>query len=506
MTAPKADVCMVLEGSYPYVRGGVSTWTDDLIRSLSHLTFHLWCIVARSEDMVMRYTLPPNVTGVTNVILYEGELPRGRGRLPPELISALKKFHQLPESPDRLARRCDVLWNEVVPMLEACEGGVPAYDLLLGDDSYEMALELYEQRSETLSFIDFFYTYLFSHAPLVRLLAEPVPPARLYHTISTGFAGFVAAHARRKYRAPMLLTEHGIYTNERMVEISLADWIFSRKTGRVFIGREIESLKRVWMRLFDFLGRLTYEEASWITTLYSGNRDMQIDFGAPPHKLEIIPNGVDFAAYEGLARETQREDHPLIALVGRIVPIKDIRTYIKACRVVARRVPNARFLVLGGHEESEEYYKSCLEYVKLLGLQDKMLFPGNVNVKQYYGKLDVVVLTSISEALPLTVLEAMAASVPVVCTRVGACEELVMGRAPEDKALGRAGFVCTIADHNDIGTSIARLLEDKELAKRCGAVGRERAQRFYDINAIRAAYGQLYAKWLGASAAAPASA
>jgi glycosyltransferase involved in cell wall biosynthesis len=496
LRADAADVCMILEGSYPYARGGVSIWADGLIRRLPELSFHLWCLVARREDLTPVYSLPPNVRGVTDVVLFEapGEDPVHRP-LPAGFWELVRELHR---NRGDVAARADLLWGRLMRLLPPEAGPLPTRRLLLGPEAYRLLLDMYVERDEPLSFIDYFYTYLFTHLPLLKLMAAPVPPARLYHAISTGYAGLLGCKAKRLASAPLLLTEHGIYTNERQVEISLADWIYSRRERRIQVGRGSTTLKRIWSQMFDFLGRLTYQESDRITTLFGGNRDMEVRLGASPEKIEIIPNGVDLARFGALPRRTE-PGQPRVGLVGRVVPIKDIRTFIKACRVVADRLPETRFLVLGSTEQTPAYYEKCLEYRKLMGLEGRLEFTGNVNVESHYPRLDVVVLTSVSEALPLTVLESMACGIPVVSTRVGACEELLLGRDEDDRAIGPCGVIATVGNHQEVGDAIVRILTEPGLAGRFAGAGRERARRHYDLATIERRYGGLYRRWLDAA-------
>lgn len=487
-----ADVCLVLEGSYPYAPGGVSTWTHDLIRSLPDLTFHLWCLVARKSDIDSRYELHPNVTGTTNVVLFEEPKRARPSALTRPFWDSVKKFHQTPITS---GRRGEILWTEIVQMLMK-KGSVPAHEMLLGESSYKVLLGLYNEKGIAHSFLDYYYTFLFTHMPMFKLLSGEVPNARLYHAISTGYAGFLGCMAKRRTGAPLLLTEHGIYTNERQVEISLADWIYSRRDRKIQVGRTGHSLKKIWISLFDFLSRLTYAESDRITTLFGGNRDMEVRFGADPSKIEIIPNGVDLEHYAKIPR-TVDPKRPLVGLVGRVVPIKDIRTFIKACRVVADRVPEARFVVLGSYDQTPAYYEKCLEYRRLMNLDDRLTFTGNVKVDEYYSKLSVIVLTSISEALPLVVIEAMAVGIPQVTTRVGSCEELLYGHDEEDQKLGASGVVANVGDHQEVGEGIIKVLTRPKFVERCIQAGRKRVARYYDIRKVQERYAQLYRSWLG---------
>jgi len=493
MADPIADVCLILEGSYPYTKGGVSEWTHQLVTGLPDLTFHLWCIIPPRADEKPLYELPRNVVGWSNVHLFE-EVKESRLELEESRVwDTVRRFHRRGQN---VEERAQVLWGElkdVMPMGEADRGLDP---LLFSSQTFERLTELYDARSSSLSFIDYFYTYLYSHIPIFRLMGVKVPPARIYHTISTGYAGFLGCKARRDTGGSLILTEHGIYTNERQIDIILANWIYTEADTGIRIGPQTDNLKHVWIEMFNFLGQLTYHEADWITTLSQQNRDMQVLLGAPPDKMEIIPNGVAVSKFADLGRQKGKSG-PLIGLVGRVVPIKDVRTFVKACRTVADRIPDARFLVMGPTDADPGYYENCLEYRRLLGLEDRLVFTGNVKVTEYYPQLDAVVLTSVSEGLPLTVLEAMACGIPVVCTRVGACEELVVGRSREDREIGRSGYITDVGDHRAVGEAITKILESRDLAEQFGRAGQQRVREHYDLNRIIARYAKLYQDWLG---------
>ena len=149
-----------------------------------------------------------------------------------------------------------------------------------------------------------------------------LPPARVYHAISTGYAGLMAARASIETGRPSLITEHGIYTNERRIEIALAEWLHD--PGALSLGESADmgGLKSLWANAFSAYSRTAYESAHRITTLYRGNQDMQLRDGAPARRLMIVPNGVDHDCFAALPRHEGRR-RPCVALIGRVVPIKD---------------------------------------------------------------------------------------------------------------------------------------------------------------------------------------
>ena len=132
---------------------------------------------------------------------------------------------------------------------------------------------------------------------------------------------------------------------------------------------------------------------------------------------------------------------PTLGLIGRVVPIKDIVTCIRAAAHVRDAVPDAEVLIIGPTDEDPQYFEDCKALVEELGLGDTVRFTGRMNILDALAQLDVVLLSSISEAQPLVLLEAGAAGLPCVTTDVGSCREIIVGPDGEVPHLGRAGFV-----------------------------------------------------------------
>jgi glycosyltransferase involved in cell wall biosynthesis len=209
----------------------------------------------------------------------------------------------------------------------------------------------------------------------------------------------------------------------------------------------------------------------------------------------VIPNGVDLSIYEPIARRRRRESGAFhVGLVGRVVPIKDVRTFISACRAAARRLPPGGFRasIIGPEDEDRDYARSCRDMVRLLGLSDVVEFTGRVDCRPYYERLDAVVLTSLSEGQPLSVLEALACGIPVVAPDVGSCRELLEGAADEDRRIGPAGLVTRPVDPDGTAEAMLRLAGDPALRARMAEAGRRRVRRFYRLEQVRTRYLDLY--------------
>jgi glycosyltransferase involved in cell wall biosynthesis len=488
-TGYEADVCLILEGTYPYVAGGVSTWTHQLILAQSHLSFSLVCLVPQRAELMPRYELPPNVTEIRNIRV--GTLPAGVRRLP-ETDAMLRRL----EAPllKLLAGGGLAEVAAIRRVLAPLRGRVGWQSLLDSPEAWQLVLRMYHATRPGSAFLDYFWSWRAILGGVYSVLLGEVPPARLYHALSTGYAGLYAARAHLETGRPMLLTEHGIYTNERHIEIAMADWLHIPANRGLSLKTSPRDLRTLWLDAFAAYSRACYQAANRIITLHRGNQQFQISDGADPAKLEIIPNAIDYQRFSALA--SRRTAHPpTIALIGRVVPIKDVKTFIRATAILREIIPELQSLVLGPADEDSRYYAQCQDLARHLGLDDCLRFTGPVAVGEYLPKLDVLVLTSISEAQPLVILEAGAAGIPSVATDVGACREMIYGSPTEYPLLGPGGEVTPLANPTATAHAIARLLADRDYWERASRAISERVRRNYNRSFLDRSYRELYEHW-----------
>lgn len=500
MAKPEADVCLLLEGTYPYVRGGVSAWIHALVRSLPELKFSAVLFGGAREDFrEIRYDLPRNFVHLETHFLSDAwELgdPRDRteGRTFLDSSETIHAWFRAPEGPPprEALRRVLGSFGE--------DGQMTREDFLYGRPVWESIRSAYLERATTPSFIDYFWTIRIMHAPLflVARVARGAPPARLYHAVSTGYAGLLGVFLKEQRGTPFVLTEHGIYTKERKIDLAQAAWI--KDAPEPFGGAledDVGYVRRLWIRFFEGIGRLAYDAANPIVALYEGNRRRQVRDGAPEERTKVVPNGIDIHRF-GAALEARGDEIPKVAgLIGRVVPIKDIKTFVRAVRTLVQIVPDAEGWIIGPTDEDPEYAAECTELVDSLGLRGRVRFLGFQKIEPLLPQLGLTVLSSISEAMPLVVVEGFAAGVPAVTTDVGACRELIEGVSEEDRALGQAGAVVDIADPEGLGRAAGRLLADPEAWQRASQAGLARVRRYYTSDQMLERYRRIYRVAMG---------
>ena len=495
---PSPDICLLLEGTYPYVSGGVSTWVHQTISTLPDLTFTVFFIGSEKTDYSkFKYEPPANVLSVEEIYLHGPPVrKRMKSTASPaavhDLVRQLLAHHPHDPAPaDTLTHL-----SEAVAQLART---MPFDEFWRDAGTWRLIQELYHEYAEEGSFLDFFWSLRSLVEPVWRLMAAVlrVPPARVYHSLCTGYAGFVGGLTARRYDAIFLLSEHGIYVRERIADLQKARWIHDPPVMRPGLFRRPALLRRVWISFFELLGRFAYHTAHHITTLFGRNAGFQIELGAPPEKLEIIPNGVhapDFSALRAKRRIllTTHPDRQTVGFLGRVVSIKDVKTLLRAARLTVDRLPSAQFLIAGPLDEEPDYAVACQDLSRQLGLETHVQFLGPQQRDDLLPAIDIMLLTSFSEGLPFVILEAFAAGIPCVSTDVGSCRELVEGRPDESPACGPAGLIAPVGHAELLAHALIRLLTDRPLATQMGEAGRARATAHYARDQVVQRYRGLY--------------
>ncbi len=219
----EADVCLLLEGTYPFVSGGVSIWVHHLLQAHPELSFHLVCLTPDDRPRVQRFELPGNVRSLTCIALQT--LPLGARRVDGRTAGVLEQILLLV---DKLLRgQATVADLTLFARHVDAVGGVAGRRLLLDSRlAFQTVRAGYGLGGAESSFLDYFWSWRSLASAVLAVLLPPLPMARCYHAVSTGFAGLLGARLAAGTGRPLILTEHGIYTNERRIEIAMADWLY----------------------------------------------------------------------------------------------------------------------------------------------------------------------------------------------------------------------------------------------------------------------------------------
>lgn len=466
-----ARICLICEGAYPYIVGGVSSWVHDLIQFNREHEFILLCLIPSEEFAVKKYEIPENVIQLKNIILTHTE-EISHMRVAWNNIFRDSKMEDMIEEVMNFGKVEPQRALKILELLSKKNRGNPM-EVVVSKTFWNPLKRYYEKGYENSNYNIFYWTYRNIFLNFLGLACEEMPEADIYHTVSTGYAGLLGALAGYRKKGRVILTEHGIYPREREEEVLNAPWIEKKFKG-------------IWIDFFYFLSRLAYSYSDRIISLFDYNRDLQIDYGAASEKCSVIPNGVDVERFENLPFE-QRENFNIGAVL-RVVPIKDVKMMLKGFKIAKRRMRGAKLYLIGPSDENISYYKECLQMVKDLEIEDEVEFTGLVDVKEYYKFLDLLLLTSISEGQPLSILEGLSAGIPFVATDVGNCREVLIGR----RDIGEAGIIVPPTSYIDLAEAVVKLYQNRERLEEMGKRGQEIVRRYYKRDNFIGKYRELY--------------
>lgn len=496
----EVSVLLTTEGTYPYGAGGVSTWCDALLRNMPDVRFTLLPIMM-NPHMGRKYEPPTNVRGIINVPLwgieepsefaadvpfadlYERKRQTNAAQIEREFVPLFRRFLEsisgvfdpagfgrvLVELEDYFAERD---YNDTMksrPVWDAFVADMQAYSRRVASALPENARE---HQQPTLFDLTECLRWLYRF--LIVLTVRP-PKVSVTHSTAAAFCGIPCITAKVRHGTPMIVTEHGVYLREQN--------LFLSRFRRLFF------CKQFLLNLITAVVRANYFHADVVAPVCHYNTRWELAHGTPQHKIRVIYNGVDPDLF---APGPKRDPRPHVVAAARIDPLKDIETFLRAAARIRETHRHVRFTI-HGTIANREYYDTCVALRHELGLDDAVTMGTATNdVAAAYRDADVVLLTSISEAFPYSVIEAMSCERAVVASDVGG-----VGEAVEE-----CGLLVRPRDVEGFASAVRQLLDDPALRQRMARRARARVLEEFRLGDAVGAYLDLYRRLAREEAAA----
>lgn len=473
-------VALVAEGTYPFAVGGVSTWCDQLVRGMPD---YRWELVALTVDGTERplWPQPANVDRIRTIPLWtpcpspEHGRPSRGGRAGAEravlssyraLVRAMIEPYELRSGPATVASSRFLLALRGIYEY-AAEGGhlCPA---LTSNAGLAQLVEAWQEVHGTGLPVAYAAEVADLLTHMLRPLVAPPVECSIVHASMNGLCMLPAMAAKWRYGTPIVLSEHGVYLRERYLEHAAA-----RSAPH--------PVKVLMLGFYRSLAAASYLIADVLAPHSRYNSRWQLVNGADPNRVWTMYNGVSPVDFPVAEREP---DRPTLVFMGRINPLKDLHTLIRAFSSVRAEVPDAVLRIFGSTPEADvEYERSCRRLIAELGLGDSVTLEGAVEspVTAYHAAT-IVVLTSVSEGFPVAILEAMACGRPLVCTDVGGVAE----------GVADAGIIVPPRDPRAVARACVTLLVDADRRARMAEVARSRVLRLFTLEESIAAYRRAY--------------
>jgi glycosyltransferase involved in cell wall biosynthesis len=498
------SVLMTTEGTYPHASGGVSTWCDTLLRNTPDIRYTLLPLMM-NPHVELKYEPPPNVRRVMNVPLWGIEEPA-------EFITEIP-FATLFDRKRRTS--ASEIQAQFVPLLrqllryvnDPSGGDVESFGrvLLAMEDYFRLhdyndtfkARETWQAFCEEMkvfsdrakgeqrgtpaegllepSLFDLTECLRWLYRFLIVLNAR-VPRTSVTHSTAAAFCGIPCITAKLRHGTPMILTEHGVYLREQ--------YLFLSRFRRLFF------CKQFLLNLITAIVRANYAFADIVAPVCHWNTRWETALDTPQHKIRVVHNGVDPDIWSPSPAPNVGSGHRHVIATARIDPLKDIETFLRVAARVHETDPDVRFTVYGVIAD-QAYYRRCLALRAHLRLDDVVtLGKPAADVVAALHSADLVLLTSISEAFPYSVLEAMACGKAVVASDVGGVGEALEG----------CGVLVKPRDDERFAVEIRSLLGDRARRERLGAKARERVLEEFRLDHAIGAYRALYRDLAGRAA------
>lgn len=477
-------VLLSTEGTYPFHQGGVSTWCNVMVESLSSVDFVVYSIIM-NPFVTQKFNLPDNA-GIIKVPLWGTEEPSEHLTTPFSQVYTAKRYTDSRVVEDHFIPLFKVLIEEIIKpeknshrfgnILMEIHKYLREYDYKNSFKS-EKAWEIFRgtvlryasdssNRLAQPSVFDLIQSLGWLYRFLI-ILNTPLPKVDVTHSAAAAFCGIPCVLAKLENKTPFLLTEHGVYLREQYLSLSRRGYS--------------SYLNTFLIRMVNAVTSLSYALADQVSPVCKYNTRWEQSFGVSPGSIEVIYNGVDRNVFSPQHSFT-KNPHPTVVSVARVDPVKDIINLIKTAAMVRERIPDVRFIVYGT-VSVPEYYEECLALRKELDLDETFIFAGHTNdVPNAYRTGDVIALSSITEAFPYSVVEAMMTGKPVVATDVGGVRE----------AIGDCGIVVRPRSPELFARQLVMLLENPALRVSLGKEARERALNNFTIERALGLYLKSY--------------
>ena len=474
----KYDVMLILEGTYPFNGGGVSTWAHMLCNKVNNVNYTLYSVNADFEEK-SKYQLSENVKDVIQVPLWSPLEPQ-------ELLNYGKKYYKTVNRKEQedeseieslfipiFERLLNNIYNSNADIEDIDDTIFDMWQFFQGHDYKKTmkSLVVWKCFCKTIAAIiakdnhydatlyDFTVGMRWIYRFLIPISID-VPKMDVSHLTLSGFPVIPALVLKYKYGTPIIATEHGVFIRERLIAINSSEYSFF--------------LKNLLIKFSECITKLVYYKSDLILSVNKFNISWEKKYGANPNKIDVIYNGIDSDLFIPSPKPVHLEGIPTVVAAARIFELKDIITMIKSCEVAKRDIPNVRYLVYGDYNAVPEYTKECRNLIQKLGLEENFFLNGfHDKPHQLFCEGDISILTSISEGFPYTVLESMSCGIPVVATDVGGVTE-----ALDEKC----GFICKPKDHESLGKSVVTLLNDEVLRKQMGANARKKVINHFTVD------------------------
>ncbi|XRO75135.1 GT4 family glycosyltransferase PelF [Methanocaldococcus sp. 28A] len=381
-------VTIIAEGSYPQKLGGVSIWTHNLVSNL--LDFEFNCISLTNGEKIIRY----KSKNLKEIFWIDIGKPEKNIDFVDHEITKILTYKMLNGE--------ELNIKDLKNLNRFCISS-PEY--------FNVLLDIYIKDKLDIAFSHYFWSisnYFIIVSQIARninkMLNKLFNNTDILFSLNVGFCGILGCSLKYKLDKPLIVSEHGIILEE------IKNLLNNSK-----IKKEVH---KYIINIYKSMMLTTYKHCDLVTSISDFHKEHSIRNGCNPNKIKVIYTGIDTKKF--VPPDKKDYSKIIVGNVSRIDSIKGTKEYVEIANYIVKRLKNIEFWHIGPIEDIK-YAKEVFNLNKKYGYPVKFLGPTNDPLK-FYQRIHLYLNTSLSEGLPLSVLEAQSCGVPAICSNVGACK------------------------------------------------------------------------------------
>ncbi|MBN2351572.1 MAG: GT4 family glycosyltransferase PelF [Spirochaetales bacterium] len=487
------DICLIVESDGELLTQGIPAPVHDLILTLPDVRFAVVTIAHRPyavNSLVAR--LPANVKTLVTVGLEESFLPRVKTPCKKKRREFWAQLAALYERPlEEKTRHCEA----VLLGLAHDESRVQSYaDVARAREFWDILCAEYRRRCPGVPFLDYAWIFRQTQLPYFQLMQTPLPRAKAYHVFSSRYAGCAGLAAKVRYRSHLIFDVRSDFFIEDTPALSQAFFTDMREVLR---GLPVPSLEAYIKTYNATLKTFRFLAGFYADSVVTPNRGAVGSFLKPEaeYKCLIVP-----ASGERLPERPEKKparETFSIGLLSDVTQASDVKSFIRACRLLLDEEKKVTFTVLGLEKVHTGYLEECIDLRSQLGLEFQLNILYNSDVSGALAGFDAVVLGNGNGRQRKAVLsQVLQSGKPLVAVKRGVNPEIIAGLSSEDRALGECGILVESGSPQSLARALCVLIDDRKLAREMGKIAVRRFDQFYSHSIHLNSFASLYKNFL----------
>lgn len=483
------DVCLVVESDGDLFSAGIPRAAYELIQTLSHIRFSVVTIAHRPYAITSLVTkLPENVTELVNISLEENYIFPVRCPLRKKRAEFWKQLESMYAAslPDKLRYVESVMLSLVSDELR-----VQSYaDIVKAPEFWGILRSQYERYCSDVSFLDYVWIFRQTQLPYFQLMQMELPRAKIYHVFSSRYAGCAGLMEKIRNRSHLIIDLREDYFIDENNPILHPNRGHRQAMATGVTGVSLDAFVKTYnatLKTIQFLSGF-YADAIIVKNRLSQaallGRDLE-------YKFLVIPSGME--EVQPPEKKIPAKESISVGLVADIIPGSDVKSFIRAARLLLNENHRFRFSVLGMENIDTDAVEECVFLRNQLGLElDLSIYYDRDDVR-FLRDLDIVVFAGGKPEERKPVLcRAIAGGRPIVATRTGIFPDVIEGNTSEDRALGECGILIESGSPREFARAIMAIAADPKLAREMGKTAVRRFEQFYSHSIHLNSYVSLY--------------